>query len=192
MFLWYIWGNSLFPHPSQNKIPYFFLADGPHSLPILHEIVWNLFTCREYFKILDKRGRFFFTIWFCLWSNIPFFIFELSYIFHTFENMKFPTFSWLFYPFPNPSWLCPQIPYLFRALKNLNLIPDFFKIFPTSGNPVYCKQEHNCTIKSILFNIFHCIFQNGPANFLTTPLWYQNSKTSVYFQRQRKLVKKIA
>ncbi len=99
------------------------------------------FTYREYFKILDTRGLFFFlTIWFCLWSNIPLFLFELSYIFHTFENLKFPTFSWLFYPFPNPSWLCQQISYLFKALKNVknvNLIPDFFKIFPTRGNPAF-------------------------------------------------------
>ncbi len=132
----------MFPHPSQNEIPYLFPTfsrlDGPHSLPILHEIVWNRFTYGEYFKnIWYERTCFFLTIWFCLWSNIPLLIFELSYIFHIFRNMKFPTFSWLFHPFPNPSWLCQPIPYLFKALKKLNLIPDFFKIFPTSVKPDY-------------------------------------------------------
>ncbi len=85
---------------------------------------------------------FFLTIWLCLWSNIPLFVFELSYIFHIFENMKFPTFSWLFDPFPNPLWLCKPIPYLFKAFKFFNLIPDFFKIFPPCGNPVDVTHEY--------------------------------------------------
>ncbi len=52
---------------------------------------------------------------------------ELSYIFHTFENIKFPTFSWLFDSFPNPSWLCQPIPYLFKALNKSDswLFQDF-------------------------------------------------------------------
>ncbi len=47
---------SGFPHPSQNEIPYIFPTyswlDNPYSLPILHEIVWNIFTYREYFKTI--------------------------------------------------------------------------------------------------------------------------------------------
>ncbi len=67
----------------------------------------------------------------------PIFCFnELNNIFHAGENINFPTFSWLFEPFPNPSLLCQPIPYLYKALTNLHLIPDFFKIFPTRGNPV--------------------------------------------------------
>ncbi len=152
---------SVFPHPSQNEITYLFPTfswlDGPHSLPILHEIVWNLFTYREYFKILDTKGHVFLTIWFCLWSNIPFFVFELSYIFHTFENTKFPTFSWLFDPFPNHSGLCQPIPYLFKALKHLNLIPDFFKIFPTLGNPVPCIATQNPVRTLFVIHVDMCI-----------------------------------
>ncbi len=131
----------MFPHPSQYEIPYLFPTfswlDDPHSLPILHEIVWNLFTCREYFEMLDMV--------FCQFSSVygqmyHFLLnineFEL-YIFHTFENMKFSTFSWLFDPFPNLCWLCQPIPYLSKALKYWNLIPDLLKTFPTCENPVY-------------------------------------------------------
>ncbi len=94
----------------------------------------EIVSLRAYFKILNTRGCFFLTIWFCLWSNVPLFVFEFSYIFHTFENMKFLTFFWLFDRFPNTSRLCQPIPYLFKALKKSNLIPDFFKIFPNHGN----------------------------------------------------------
>ncbi len=67
--------------------------------------------------------------------NIPPFALTNWGIFHTFENMKFPTFYWPFDPFPNPSWLCQPIPYVFKALKIWNMIPDIFNIFPTRGNP---------------------------------------------------------
>ncbi len=70
--------HAWFPHHIQNEIPNLFstfswLYD-PYSLPILHEIVWNHFTYREYFKILDTRGYNFLTILFCLCSNIIFII----------------------------------------------------------------------------------------------------------------------
>ncbi len=99
-----------FIHHTQNEIPYLFptfswLYD-PYSLPILHEIVWNLFIYREYFKILDTRGNSFLTIWFCLWSNIIFIVLmnwvfqrlwkhEISYLFLTFWpiSQPFPTLS---------------------------------------------------------------------------------------------------
>ncbi len=129
------WGKQYSHILPRMKFPTFSWLNGPHSLPILHEIMWNLFTYREYFKILDTRGHGFLKIWFSVWSNIPLFVFELSYIFHSLKNMKFPTFSWLFDPFPNLSWLCQSIPHIFKALQNLNLIPDFFKIFQTNQNP---------------------------------------------------------
>ncbi len=76
------------------------------------------------------RGHGFLTIWFCLWSNIPHFVFELSYIFYTFENMKFPTFSWLFDPFHNPPWLCQTILYLFKTVIFLKSDSLIFQDFP--------------------------------------------------------------
>ncbi len=64
--LWYyLWSpikyNVPTPFPEWNSLPfpYFFLTWW-HSLPILHEIVWNLFTNREYFKILYTKPHFFF------------------------------------------------------------------------------------------------------------------------------------
>ncbi len=98
----------------------------PYFLPILHEIVWIIFTYREYFKILDTRGYSFLTIWLSV----------VKYHIYCFNELSFSTPSWPFDPFTNPSWLCQPIPYFFKALKKWNLIPDFFKIFPTSGNPV--------------------------------------------------------
>ncbi len=133
-----------FPHPSQNEFPFLFPTyswlDDPYSLPILHEIVWNIFyfTYKEYFKILDIRGYGFLTISVLSVVKYPIFCFnELSYIFSTPLKTKFPTFSWLFNPFPNLTWLCQPIPYLFKALKNWNLIHDFYMIFITYGNPVH-------------------------------------------------------
>ncbi len=51
-----------------------------------------------------------------------------------------PAWNSLFFPrlidpFPNPSWPCQPIPYLSKALKKWTLIPDFFKVSLTSGNP---------------------------------------------------------
>ncbi len=74
-------------YPSQNDIPYLFPTyswlDDPYFLPILHEIVWNIFTYREYFKILDTRGYGFLTILVLSVVKYPFCFNELSYIFST-------------------------------------------------------------------------------------------------------------
>ncbi len=107
--------KAVFPDPSQNEIP--LMAHIPYQ--------FYMQLC-EIFLLTENISKY--------WIQED--IFELSYIFHTFENMKFPTFSWLFDPFPNPSWLCQPIPHLCKALNNLNLILNFFKIFPTHGNPV--------------------------------------------------------
>ncbi len=116
--------------------PYFFMTWWP-TFPT--NFTWNCvksFYLQRIFQNIGYKRTCFLTIWFCLWSNIPLFVFELSYIFHTFENMKFPTFSWPFDPFPKPSWLCQPIPYLFKALKKLIWFLTFSRFFPTRGNTV--------------------------------------------------------
>ncbi len=151
------------------------------------------FTYREYFKILETRGHFFFYNLVLSVVKYLLFVFELSYIFHTFKNMKFPTFSWLFDPFPNPSWLCQPILYLCKALKHFNLIPDFFKSVRTRGNPAYnyfpvpqlsvCP-HYGYTISTYLIRTLH--WGNQPTwrkvsmviQYLACWIWYNISSKS--------------
>ncbi len=87
--------HTVFPHPSQNIIPYFFLTWSPTFPTNFTWNCWNLFTYREYFKILDMRGHGFLTIWFYLWSNIPLYVLMNWVIFSTHSK------TWNFLPFPD-------------------------------------------------------------------------------------------
>ncbi len=110
--------NTVFPHPSQNEIPYLFptfswLDDIPYQF---YMKLCEIFLLTENIsKYCIQNHMFFFNNLVPSVVKYLLFVFKLSHIFHTFENMKFPTFSWLFDPFPNPSWLCQPIPYLFKA-----------------------------------------------------------------------------
>ncbi len=76
----------------------------------------------------------FLTIWFCLWSNIIF-IFLMNRVFQHFWKHEIPHLFRTFWPNYQPFPTLSANSLLFKALKKWNLIPDFFKIFPTSGNP---------------------------------------------------------
>ncbi len=82
-----------------------------YSLPILQEIVWNLFTCDQYFKILDTRGYSFLTIWFCLWPNIIFIVL-MNWVFQHLWKHKIP-----------------------HLLTHFPTLPDFVSQFPTFSWP---------------------------------------------------------
>ncbi len=148
--------SVLTPFPVWNSLPfpYFFLTWWT-TFPT--NFIWNCvksFYLQRIFQNIGYKRTWFF-------NNLVLSVFELSYIFHTFENMKFPTFSWLFDPFPNPSWLCQPIPYLFQALKNLNLIPDFFKIFLTRGNPA----------SNEFVYMWYCVFLHMPCYSHVFVIW---------------------
>ncbi len=85
-------------------------------------------------KYWIQEDMFFLTIWFCLWSNIPLFVFELSYIFHTFENMKFPKFSWLLTYFPTLPDFVSKFP-TFQGLQKFKPDSWFFQDFPYQWEP---------------------------------------------------------
>ncbi len=118
------------PFPEWNSLPfpYFFLTWWPTFPTNFTGNCVKSFYLQRIFQNIGYKKTFFKQFG-SVCGQISPFVFELSYIFHTLENMKFPTFSWLFDPFPNPFWFCQPIPYVFKALKILNLIPDFFKIF---------------------------------------------------------------
>ncbi len=106
------------------------MADIPYQFYIK---LCEIFLLREYFKIFDMIGHVIFNNF--VLSNVPLFVFELSYIFHTFENMTCPKFSWLFDPLPNLSWLCQPIHYLFEDLNKFNSDSWLFQDFPYLWEP---------------------------------------------------------
>ncbi len=125
-------------HHSINEIPYLFPTfswlDDPYSLPILHEIVWNLFTNREYFKILDTGGFSFLTIWFCPWLNIVFIILTNWFFQHLWKHeipYLFLTFWLISQPFLTLS--ANSIPFL--GLKKLKSDSRLFQDFPYPWEP---------------------------------------------------------
>lgn len=87
------------------------------SLPILYESLSHIF------PLTNNKSRY---PTFCL--NI-----FLSFV----TNMKIPTFSWFFHFLTLPEH-ASHFPYLFNAVTFWNLIPGFFKIFPTCRNPGLC------------------------------------------------------
>ncbi len=88
---------TVFPHPSQNEILYRFPTFPDLMAHIPYQFYMKLceifLLTEKILKILDMRGHVFFYILDLSVIKYPLFVFELSYIFHTFENMKFPTFS---------------------------------------------------------------------------------------------------
>ncbi len=128
---------TVFSNPSQNEIPYLFLILWP-TFPT--NFTWNcvksFYLQRIFQNIGYERTCFFFNNLVLSVVKYPFFFFELSYIFHNFENMKFPTFPDFFYPFPN-SWLCWPIPYLFNALKSFKCDSWLFQDVPYPWEPWY-------------------------------------------------------
>ncbi len=108
------------PHHTLNDILYLFptfswLYD-PHFLPILHKIVWNRFTYREYIKILDTRGYSFLTIWFCLWSNIMFIVL-MNWVFQHLWKHEIPYLFLTFWPISQPFLTLSANSLPFQGLK---------------------------------------------------------------------------
>ncbi len=119
------------------KFPTFSLLfswlDGPHSLPILHEIVWNLFIYREYFKILDTRGRFF---------KNNFVVSVVKYPPSLFLN-------WVIFSPPSETWNSLHFPDFFTHFP---ILPDFVSQFPTRVPPPPFNKHHVTT----------CNYQGSP------------------------------
>ncbi len=139
------------------KFPTISWLDGPHSLPILYEIVWNIFTYREYFKILDTRVHGLFNNLALCVVKYPPFCFWIGLYFPHLRKHEIPYISWLFDPFPNPSWLCQPIPYLFKALKKSDswLFQDFPYLWEpwctgyNQSSPTHCTDPPTVTGKSL-------------------------------------------
>ncbi len=132
------------------KFPTFSWLDGPHFLPILHEIVWNLFTYREYFKILDTRGHVFLKQFGSVCSQTSLLLFLNWDIFSTpsktWNSLHFPDFS----PISQPFLTLSANSLRFQGLKKY-LISDFLKIFPWEP----CFDVNNLTSfwKVMLFSV---------------------------------------
>ncbi len=111
------------------KFPTFSWLYDPYSLPILHEIVWNLFTYREYFKILNTRGYSFLTIWFYLWSNIMFIVL-MNCVFQHIWKHEIPYFFLTLWPIshPFPTLSANSLP--FQGLKKMISDSWLFQYFP--------------------------------------------------------------
>ncbi len=89
--------------------------NGPHSLPILHEIVWNHFNYREYFKILDTWGHVFF-------NNLVLSVIKYPFLFLICVIFSTPSKTWNFLHFPD-------------LLIHFSTFTDFVNQFPTFSRP---------------------------------------------------------
>ncbi len=131
---------TVFPHPPQNEIPYVFPTFsrlyGPHSLPILYEIVWNHFYLqRIYQNIGYERTWFSNNLVLSVVTYHTFCFKELSYIFHTFENMKFPKLFFYFLTHSQPFLTLSANSLPFQGLKKFKtdswLFQDFAYLWET-------------------------------------------------------------
>ncbi len=135
------------PFPEWNSLPfpYFFLTLWP-TFPT--NFTWNcvksFYLQRIFRNIGYERTFIFFNNLVLSVVKYPPFCF---WIFHNFENLKFPTFSWPFDPFPNPSWLCQPIPYLFKTLNFLIWFQSFSR-FSLPVEPIYISIRYRALMTS--------------------------------------------
>ncbi len=132
------------PYPKWNSLPFPWLYD-PYSLPIVHEIVWNLFNYREYVKILDTRGYSFLTIWFCLWSNIIFIILMNRFFQHLWKH-EIPYLFLTFWHISQPFLTLSANSLPFQGLKKMKFDSLLFQDFPYQWEPCFmvCPSHTQC------------------------------------------------
>ncbi len=146
-----------FPEWNYLPIPYFFLTWWS-TFPT--NFTWNCmksFYLQRIFQNIGYERTCFFNNLVLSVVKYPLFCFWIELYFPHLRKHKIPYIFLTFWPISQPFRICQPIPYLFKALKNLNLIPDFFKIFPTLGNPVPCIATQNPVRTLFVIHVDMCI-----------------------------------